>query len=312
MKSLLLPYMAVFFVCLSLTAAQTPIAEWHGLKFYSYGRDIVDFPFDGTNPLCKVKIVNEGTENSPNNITMIVTSEGVQGRLLNTFPNGGRVIPLKPGDSTIVSCWLQEIFQRPVAPFQAGEIRPFAIEFIFARDRRDAPDGDSAVVIRNIMVAYWGRNPAITGTVPVAGRIVFSTKPVPSARLTLNTLNWRSSVAVPLERTDDGYEFSTAIGERGDWYFDVSGDNVIPKMVKIDRANAGAMRIDAQTGGGVRPIFDYELVASVVTGTGFWRGVGSDAEGNGVCVPRTGKLEIRRGQRPARCVENLQIWVQWR
>ncbi|MFN8361600.1 MAG: PQQ-binding-like beta-propeller repeat protein [Candidatus Kapaibacterium sp.] len=271
-----------FLLCFLSAEAQI-LGEWNGLRFYAYGKDTVDYPYHGTNPLCKVLIVNAASTVSPKNIAMIVTTSGVQGNLLNTFPNGGKIMVLRPGDSTIVSCWLQEIYQRPATPFTEGEYRNFDIKFSFIRDKRDAPAGDSTVMTRKIVIHYAGRNPVTFGSFAVAGRIILPVKPLPALRVTPATLNWHSSSTIPLVPGDSGYSFSTTIGDRDDWYLEIAGDNVKSRIVKIDRANAQNMRIEVEPGAQERPLGSFELRASVETTTGFWRGVGSDAEQT-VCV----------------------------
>lgn len=262
----------------SLTSAQL-LGEWKNLKFYKYGKDTVDSPFDGQNPIVKVMIINGGTTNSPSGLALTVKCSAVQGGILNQFPNGGSLVVLKPGDTTYVSCWVIELYQKPVTPFQNGEFRTIPTEFTF--ESGGMTNRESYTVKRDFVLYYAGQNPTTLGSARIQGSIVFPAKPYPNAQLSINTLNWRGS-NLTLTPNDSGYTFSGVIGDRGDWYLGFSAVGYKSATIKVNRASAQNIRIAPEVSSD-KPSLQYDFITSVQTSTGFWRGAVSESEKT-VCV----------------------------
>ena len=271
MKSFLMFLLA--FMLPALASAQL-LGEWKNLKFYKYGKDTVDFPFDGQNPIVKVMIVNAGTANSPSGIVLSVKSSAVQGGQLNQFPNGGSLVVLRPGDTTYVSCWVIELYQKPITPFRNAEFRTIPTEFVF--ETGNMMSRESYSLKRDFVLFYGGQNPSPVGTSRIQGTIVFPAKPYPNAQLSINTLNWRSG-NLTLTPNDSGYAFSGVIGDRGDWYVALTSAGYKSQTVKINRSQAQSIRI-APEASNERPLLQYDLITSVQTSTGFWRGAVSESE----------------------------------
>ncbi len=269
----------MFAVIVPVSVSAQLLGEWKNLKFYKYGKDTVDYPFDGQNPIVKIMVINGGTSNSPSGLALSVKCSSVQGGTLNQFPNGGSLVVLKPGDTTYVSCWVIELYQRPVTPFQNGEFRTIPTEFTF--ETGGMTNRESYAVKRDFVLYYAGQNPTVPGSAKVQGTIVFPAKPYPTAQLTINTLNWRGG-NLALTSNDSGYAFSGVIGDRGDWYLGFSAAGYKSATVKVNRAAAQSIRI-ASEASTEKPSLQYDAIGSVQTSTGFWRGAVSETE-KSVCV----------------------------
>jgi hypothetical protein len=275
-------FLAIAHSFIPVLFAQSPaklLGAWKGLQFYTFGKDTIDFPFDGQNPIIKVMIINTGTTNSPAGIDLKVRSSAVQGSELTKFPNGGNIAVLRPGDTTYASCWVTELYQRPVTPFRHGEFRTISMEFVF--EFGNIMNRESYTVKRDVVVYFGGQNPSPVGTSRIQGRIVFPSKPLPNAQLTVSTMNWRGG-NLTLTPNDSGYTFSGVIGDRGDWYLGLMAAGYKSQTVKINRSAAQDIRITPEVST-ERPSLQFDLIASVPTSTGFWRGAVSESEKT-VCV----------------------------
>lgn len=267
--------MLFLFVFINTTANAQLLGEWKNLKFYQYGKDTVDYPFDGQNPVMKVMVINGGATNSPSNIALKVTCPQAKGGLLNNFPNGGSLVVLKPGDTTFVSCWVIEIYQNPTTPFQNGEFRTINATFTF--ETGSMSNRESYNVKRDFVIYYAGQtNTTSLGNTAIKGSIIFPAKPFPNARLTYNTLNWSGS-NLTLTPSDSGYTFSGAIGDRGDWYLGFSAEGYQANVTKINRNTAQNIRITPKSST-EKPNLQYDLISTIQTKTGFWRGAVSESE----------------------------------
>ncbi len=263
--------------CLALVAQSNRLhsqflGEWQGLKFYAYGKDTIEYPYDGTNPVGHLMVVNEATTNSPAQVTVKATCSLAAGGLLNVFPNGGKLAILLPGDTSFVNNWFQELLDRPTLPFSDGEYRTARVDYHFDNGL------SSTAVSRNYTIYYAGKNPIPSGNTQLLGKIVVPAYAAGrSCRLNLSTMNWKG-INIPLTYSapDTGYLFSTSLHDRNTWYLTLSGQ-VRSATIEMDHTRATSVRIEADTTM-ENFISTYDTVSNVVTTTGFWRGAFSASE----------------------------------
>lgn len=275
--SLHLRFFVLLMAMTSILQAQL-LGSWNGIDFYEYGKDTIEYPYDGKNITGHIQVINNSGSNSPSMLEIQIKCSQASGGTLNSFPNGSKFVVLKPGDTTYINNWFLELIQKPLTAFTEGEYRTVEVEYALFNE------STTYSVKRTYTLYYAGSNPqTVKQEETLAGKIVFSSvSDIKNATLTLSTANWKGiTIPLTLSTADTGYVFSTAFPSSNTWYLHVGGA-FTPKTYKIDRANAKNVRIVVEN---AIPSYapSFEKIGSVTTSTGFWKGAASNEEQT-ICV----------------------------
>ncbi len=255
---------------------------WKGLAFYPYGKDTLVFPLDGVNSKAKVMVVNTGPT-STGRIRVEVSSPDIPnpGGGMAIFPNGG-FLYLAPGETTFVSCWTRAVYE-------GGNPPPLGVystkRFIF-RFREDTPEDTSSFSYeRKLVFLNLSRSPQLSGPMQVTGEIVVHPKPIhpPPIQVQIGTLHYKMNVqTVPI---DSGVQFTISnLPIRKDWYLILKAPGYRGIVKLLDPTNSTGLRFEL-TQAPLVPKISFQMLGSIQTMTGFWRGAVSEPERTVVLFP---------------------------
>jgi hypothetical protein len=249
--------------------------QWNGLSFYKYGKDTLVNPLDGINPKAKIMVVNTGLQ-AVRRIRVEVSSPDIPnpGGGMAIFPNGG-FLYLAPGETTFVSCWTRAVYEGG-GTTPAGSY--FQRRFLF-RFRPDIPGDTSSFSFERALVFINLGSPAqLSGPFSGNGLIVLQPKPInpPPINILIGTLHYR----MPLQttRNDSGAQFTfSSLPLRDDWHLIIQAsgyDQIVTHLAPKASTNLRIVLMPVETQYSV----SYQLLGTVQTMTGFWRGAVSETE----------------------------------
>ncbi len=267
-----------FFAATFPVFAQT----WNGLAFYPYGKDTLIFPLDGVNSKAKVMVVNAGT-NSVERIRVSVSSPDIPnpGGGMAVFPNGG-FLYLAPGETTFVSCWTRAVYE-------GGNMPPVGVystkRFIFRFQKNPLEDTSSFSYERKLVFLNLGNPPQFSGPMNVTGKIVLNPKPIESTgiRVQIGTLHYKMDVQTI--SNDSGVQFGVfSLPIREDWHLLVKATGYRGIVKLLDPKASTHLRIELNP---ISPFpnISFQMLSSIQTMTGFWRGAVSEIERTVVFFP---------------------------
>jgi hypothetical protein len=305
-KNLFLIFVLVFYVAISPKSANGQNTEWNGYRITYVGPTQISKTLDGyKNSVVQVENLSN-TSGLPLYFDVFIEGLVAENQQRNVhgeygfaiFPNGGAV-KINPGEKTFTQTWLNGVYEDRMQniPPATGASKTYKFHFLFAQ-------GDNA--------GLYGSYPKVSTTLDMPVSLTFindealKTYESGTHKLTL-VANSNSSAQFQLEvftesgglkeqshfqqtNTQSGngsdvpFKFSFNLAERDDWFVKIKYDGKRSEYFHLNLKQAENTITLANEALGQSP-YEFNLVKSIKTPTGFWRGAVSESERTFVAIP---------------------------
>uniref|UniRef100_UPI004048BE91 T9SS type A sorting domain-containing protein n=1 Tax=Roseivirga sp. TaxID=1964215 RepID=UPI004048BE91 len=305
-KNFFLLFVLLGYLAIGLKSTLGQSIEWNGYRMTYVGPTQISKTLDGNkNSVVKVENLSNNT-GRPLYFDVFIeglVAESVERNVhgeygFAIFPNGGAV-SIKPGEKTFTQTWLTGVYEDRMqnVPPVSGASKAYQFHFLFAQ-------GDNA--------GLYGPYPKAPTTLDMPVTLTFindetlKTYNSGSHKLTL-VANSSSSAQFSMELfTESGglkeqshfqqtntqmgngndvpFKFSFDLAVRDDWYVRIKSDGNRSEYFHLNLEQVENTITLANEALGQSP-FEFTLIESIKTPTGFWRGAVSEAERTFVAIP---------------------------
>jgi WD40 repeat protein len=283
--------LALVWAMLPLHAAPVP----NGLQFTYTGPSEFVYPFDGKQQSIRFNVTN--TAATPTGVYALrISVNGSTNEYPGYahFPNGSN-FSLVAGESSIVSCWVQGVYENlgPTAPPTVGESKQYTVDFVFTDASKPIATAESFIVSQKVTFTNLGDLPTLTGGLTLKAAVRFDgATTLPAGALvelaTPYTPSWFAATATAAPASNGATLLSVTqpLPLRSDWLARVSAPGYASRMVALaDVTTQSTATLDVTLSKAAAPTIAYKLATQMATPTGFWRGAVSESEGTFIAIP---------------------------
>jgi len=305
MKKNYLLLFVLYFVAHGLSQAQ-PVITWNGYKISYIGRTSFYKGLDTKDVNAKLQILNVSNP-SPVPIYFQIYIEGLTAENhardnhgdggFAVFPNGGALL-IKQGEKAFTQNWLSGVYETRFGniPPATGKTNVYKFHFLYSES------GDA------LNATGFPKDNALVGDLPV-------TLEFTNTENTIDTQNGNLKINIEVTtdnlhpfyvglgtelsgfqndmfntlRVQDGnsnkpFKFQANVKSRNDWLVKISQAGKNTEIISVDTTNPNISLTLKPSTHGLSP-YDFTLLKSVKTPTGFWRGAVSESEGTFIAIP---------------------------
>ncbi len=297
----------VFFTAFSVSS-QTPASiNWNGYEITYIAQTSFDTGLDGIESNSKLQIKNISNA-SPNPILFQLYIEGLVSSdpIRDThgdggfavFPNGGALI-INQGETAYTQNWLRGVYESRFnnTPPAVNETKSYNFHFLFS-ESQDALNASGfpkdASLVGDLPVTLQFTNhensiDVVNGDLTID--IEVTTQDTAPFNLDIGTeANGFNNNFFNTIRIQDGngsttpYLFRAKVKNRDDWFVKISKTGKKTEFIHVDPNNPSISVTLSPDTNAISP-YNFTLIKSVNTPTGFWRGAVSESEGTFLAIP---------------------------